>query len=81
VVVGYGVTVPEGSLPVFSVDTEDEARKLMVTACSYEPRTEEYVARELLQEQTLDNLALFSQRLAYTWFDLMGKDPERSKAK
>lgn len=61
-VVGYGVAVPEGHLPVFSVDTLDEARKLIVMAC---PTNQygEYYARELAQEQTLDNLQAFSDRL------------------
>lgn len=58
----YGRTVPKGFLPVFSVDTEDEAKKLLVLTC---PRNAEmdFFARELVAEQTLDNLATFSDRL------------------
>lgn len=71
-VVGYGVSVPEGSLPVFSVDTEEEARLLLATACETN-LAGEYVARELATEQTIDNLFAFSDRLADTWARL--KEP------
>lgn len=51
---------------MFSVDTEEEAKKLIVLAC---PRDDygNYYARELLEEQTLDNLDAFSDRLAKAW--------------
>ncbi len=65
-VVGYGVTVPKGSLPVFSVDTEQEAHKLLVAACGTNAKGE-FIARELAHQQTLHNLDKFSDRLAYTW--------------
>lgn len=57
-----GKVLPKGFLPVFSVDTEEEARLLVVTTC---PRgyDNHYYARELAQEQTLENLATFSDRL------------------
>lgn len=56
------MTVPSGSLPVFSCDTEAEAEKLLTLAC---PRNHngEYFARELAAEQTQENLAAFSLRL------------------
>ena len=61
-IVGYGVTVPKGSLPAFSVGSRKEAKALIVSAC---PRTikGQYVAPELVKEQTLDNLEAFGDRL------------------
>lgn len=55
--------MPDGALPVFSTDTEEEARRLIVACC---PRDHAgtYYARELAERQTLDNLAKFSLRLA-----------------
>lgn len=59
----FGRTVPEEFLPVFSVDTEEEARQLIVLCC---PRDDQgnFYARELAAEQTLENLRLFSDKLA-----------------
>lgn len=48
---------------MFSVDTEQEAQDLLVLACSTNKRGE-FVAQELLLEQTLPNLQKFSDRLA-----------------
>ena len=60
--VGYGRTCPEGHLPVFSVDTEEEAKKLIVATCPM-GNDGKYYARELLEEQTLENLDKFSKKL------------------
>ena len=51
---------------MFIVDTEEEAKALIVAACplNYEG---EYFSRELAQEQTLENLQAFSDKLAYCW--------------
>lgn len=62
----YGRAVEEGCLPVFSTDTEEDARRLLVAACSTN-LDGEFVARELAEEQTLENLRAFSDRLAETW--------------
>jgi hypothetical protein len=51
-----------GFLPVYSVDTEKEARLLLTMACSTNYQGE-FVARELVQEQSLENLQAFSDRL------------------
>lgn len=60
----YGRSVPfkDGFLPVFSVDTEEEARLLLTMAC---PRNfdGEFYARELVEEQTLENLEKFGDKL------------------
>ncbi len=61
-VVGYGVSVPSGSLPVFSCDTEQEAKDLITLACPIN-LAGEHIAPELAEEQTLENLAAFSIRL------------------
>lgn len=49
-------------LPVYSVDTEDEAHRLLTAACArnYDG---EFIARELVPDQTIENLALFADRL------------------
>lgn len=61
--------LPRGSLPVFSVADEEEAKYLLTMAC---PRTMkgEFVAEELVEEQTLENLHRFSHRLAL-FYDIM----------
>jgi hypothetical protein len=47
---------------VYSVDTEEEAEQLIVAACPRDYAGKHY-ARELVNEQTLSNLAQFSQKL------------------
>jgi len=66
VIVGYGVTVPSGSLPVFSVDTEEEAKALVLLACETDAAGNHF-AKELVEEQSLDNLQAFSDRLSAVW--------------
>lgn len=63
---GFGRGTPDGHLPVFSVDTEEEAKNLIIMAC---PRDSEgaHYARELAEDQTLENLAMFSDRLQKCW--------------
>jgi hypothetical protein len=55
--------VPDGWLPVYSVDTEKEARALLVFSCQTNADGE-FVARELVGEQTVENLVAFGRRLA-----------------
>ena len=66
-------------MPVLSVDTEEEARALLVMTCSTNI-DREFIARELAQEQTLENLQQFSDRL-YDAYNVMKrkirKKPER----
>jgi hypothetical protein len=67
VIVTYGRKCPPGYLPAYSVDTEDEARQLIERCCVQvwidSQHTTGYVAQELEQEQTLDNLTAFGERL------------------
>jgi hypothetical protein len=49
-------------LPVFSVETEEEARMLVVLSCET-ALNGAYIARELAAEQTFANLEAFSTRL------------------
>lgn len=69
--------VPEGSLPAFSVDTEEEARSLITIAC---PRSAgddgQYFARELAVEQTLPRLYAFSDRLAEIYEEMKKREKE-----
>ena len=62
-IVGHGSRVPSGSLPVFSVGDKREAQELLVLACQTNLHGD-FVASELVHEQTLENLAKFSDRLA-----------------
>lgn len=63
-VVGHGPrgSRPAGRLPVFTTNTKEEAELLITLACtmSYDG---EYIAPELAEEQTLENLEAFSDRL------------------
>ena len=59
---GYGVTIEEGSLPVFAVGTKKEAKQLLTLACPTNIAGE-FIAPELVEHQTLDNLDKFSARL------------------
>lgn len=61
--VRHGRGVPDGFLPIYSVDTDEEAERLLVLACPTNAAGE-FVAPELVEEQTLDNLRLFGRRLA-----------------
>ena len=45
------------------MDTEEEAKRLIVLACPTDANGV-YYARELAQEQTLENLQAFSDKLA-----------------
>lgn len=67
----YGRTPPEGFLPVFSVDTEAQAKKLLIGACS---RDEEgnYYSPLLARGQTLENLQTFSDRLLMIYEHIFG---------
>lgn len=58
----YGRSVPSGFLPVLSVADEQEARDLITLACPTNYNGEHF-ARELANEQTIDNLLLFSDKL------------------
>ena len=54
--------MPNGSLPVYSVKTEKEAR-LLIAACCPLGFNGKYYARELAENQTIENLFKFSDRL------------------
>lgn len=58
----FGPKLEKGFLPVYSVDSEEEARDLLVRCC---PRNMdgEFIAPELAQTQSLENLYTFGERL------------------
>ena len=58
----FGRKRPDGMLPVYSVDTEEQAHKLLVAACGTN-NDGEFIAKELVHDQTLDNLYAFGDRL------------------
>ena len=57
---------------MFTTDTEEEARTLIALACPVNCNGE-YVARELEQEQTLENLEAFGDRLERIYFQFIRK--------
>lgn len=63
--------MPDGMLPVFSTNTEAEARSLLVLTCPL-GADGHYYARELAADQTLENLQAFSDKLQRGW-ELMKK--------
>lgn len=73
----YGRSVPEGFLPVMSVNTEEEAEKLLIAACARNEHGE-FVARELAHEQTIENLFAFGDKLEKYYEAMMAR---RQKAK
>jgi hypothetical protein len=66
--VRYGRTVEPGALPVYSVDTEEEAEALLTLTCPTNV-DDEFIATELVVDQTLENLYAFGARLeaAHEW--------------
>lgn len=71
----YGRTAEPGFLPIYSVDSAVEARDLLIAACETN-LDGEFVARELAQEQTLENLYAFGRRLA----DVHDRIKQRARA-
>jgi hypothetical protein len=67
VVVTYGRRCPPGFLPAASVETEEDARELIERCCEMvtvgPSREVGFVAPELEEEQTLENLYAFGARL------------------
>lgn len=52
----------KGFLPIFSVNTDEEANALLIRACKF-GLNGEYIVPELAEEQTLENLYDFGDRL------------------
>jgi hypothetical protein len=74
--VGFGRgPIPEGRLPVFSTNTEEEAKALIVLTCQMD-MDGHYYARELAEEQTLERLQMFSDRLQRGWEMMKGRKVE-----
>ena len=63
--VTYGRTCPSDGffLPVYSVDTEEEAQILIATACPLAKDGSGYYAPELADSQDLETLSAFGDRL------------------
>lgn len=54
--------IPKGRLPIFSVDTEEEAKTIIIMTCKRDMKGN-YYAPELAEEQTLERLYAFGDRL------------------
>lgn len=77
----YGRTAPRGFLPVFSVDTAEEAEELLLLACSTNDRGE-YIAFELAMagdDRTLEMLGAFGDRLATTYERMKARSTGRRR--
>lgn len=61
---------------MFALDTVDQVKELLAVSCPTN-QDGEYVAEELVIDQTLDNLAKFSKRLQETWAWMQDKRPDR----
>ncbi len=57
------MTVPKGFLPVTSVGSEEEAKALLISGCSFDSKLGEFFSQELNQEQTLERLYSFGKKL------------------
>lgn len=55
---------------MFSADTEEDAKTLIVMTCTMGPDGN-YYARELIAEQNLENLQKFNDKLALAYEHLM----------
>lgn len=71
---GFGRKLPDGYLPVFSVNTEDEAKRLITLTCPM-GLDGHYYARELAESQTVENLLTFSDKLARAWALMKERQP------
>jgi hypothetical protein len=60
--VRFGPKCEKGFLPVYSVGSEEEAKTLLSMCCGTN-LDREYVARELLHDQSIENLEAFGDRL------------------
>lgn len=69
----FGTKCPPGFLPIFSVNTEAEARALLTLACPMTDDGAAYFVPELAAHQTLDNLYAFGERLRGIYVDRMGR--------
>ena len=63
-----------------TVPTEEDARELLVMSCQTDRISGEFLARELLEDQNLDNLEEFGQRLGRNWNFILGKRAERARS-
>ena len=62
----------DGFMPVMSTDTAEEARALVILACQTNSDGE-YVARELIADQTIENLESFGERLERIYLEHIRK--------
>lgn len=65
---------PKGSLPIFSVDTEEEAKALLIMTCKRSLDGKLY-APELAESQTLENLYAFGDRLRAAYRRMKSRTP------
>lgn len=64
--------VPQGFLPVFSTDTEEEARAVIVATCSRN-RDGTYYSHDLAREQSIDQLFHLSAKMERVYANIRTK--------
>lgn len=65
---------PEGFLPIFSVNTEVEAKRLIAATCSL-GLDGSYYSTEMARDQSLDQFARFGQKLALVYAHITANAP------
>lgn len=68
---------PDGYLPVFSVDTEEQAHQVIVGTCS-RGLDGEYYSHDLAREQTLENLIKLGDKMERV-YDLIVESARRAR--
>lgn len=61
----WGPQCKDGFLPVYSVDTMEEAEKLVVATCSFNSQDGHYYSNELARDQTIETLMHFSDKINF----------------
>lgn len=80
-----GIKKNEHFLPVYSVDTEEDANKLLIMTCGREkdPKTGklEFVSKSLAMEQTLPRLYGFGHRLDRAYKEMKKREKQKKPRK
>ena len=69
--------MPDGFLPVFSTDTEEEALDVVVATCSL-GLDGNYYSPELAREQTLENLQMLGDKMEHV-YQMIRPKPDSQK--
>jgi hypothetical protein len=70
--------MPKGFLPVYSVESEEMAERLLVATCS-RGMDGNYYSDELAREHSLDALSVFTDKLDRVYRLIKAKDAEKER--